>query len=290
MIFARTRNVLLRQYSARNARFLAPRSDRQFQARRFGIWDEFKKDKSFQEMSEEMAKTRENLEKKAQELRESEAWNKSSEFAESSVEKGSSWGGKIMSSMRKISIKRSTGEHEETVERTSSYSRFEGRFGRLGGAARKVGERTKEATRKVGETTRQVRDQTRSKLKFKTPEFKKPEFKTPEINTEDKKRIIRETFSDTKSFVSGVFRERVVQSGSSEQASEASAVSGPKVLLVEGCVGGAKVCNGFFKPDSTVNDRPVYRGPKLESGEDVVLWFQESENRWVFTSSGLLNT
>merc|ERR1719361_429618 len=214
-------------------------------------------------MSEEMSKTRENLEKKAQEMKESDTWNKSTEFAESSMAKGATWGGKIMSSMKRIQIRRSEGGNEETVERTSTYSRVEGRFGRLGGAARKVGERTKEATRKVGETTRQVRDQTRAKLKFKTPEFKKPEFKTPEINTEDKKRIIRETFSDTKSFVSGVFRERVVQSGSSEQTSGASTV-GPKVLMVEGCVGGAKVCNGFFKADSTTNERPVYRGPKLE--------------------------
>lgn len=43
-------------------------------------------------------------------------------------------------------------------------------------------------------------------------------------------------------------------------------------------------CNGIYKLQAeSINEKPVYHGPKLESGELVCLWYCSNSSRWVFT-------
>ena len=75
-------------------------------------------------------------------------------------------------------------------------------------------------------------------------------------------------------------------------AEESTAGNNPPTFFVNGCVGAANVCNGFYKINKElVNEKPQYNGPKLEmEGAKTRLWFSEKLNQWVFTKSSEVNS
>ena len=70
-----------------------------------------------------------------------------------------------------------------------------------------------------------------------------------------------------------------------------AAGNNPPTFFVQGCVGAANVCNGFYKINKElVNEKPQYNGPKLENDEKTTLWFSEKLNQWIFTKSSEVNS
>eukprot|EP00492_Amphilonche_elongata_P002583 TRINITY_DN2847_c0_g1_i1.p1 TRINITY_DN2847_c0_g1~~TRINITY_DN2847_c0_g1_i1.p1 ORF type:complete len:119 (-),score=7.38 TRINITY_DN2847_c0_g1_i1:132-488(-) len=92
-------SVVARRFIRKNSRFSTPRPV-PGSVRRFGAWDEFRKDKNFRELGEEMSKLRDRAEKRAQSLKDSETWEKSTEFAESTISSTKSRLGKLGQALR----------------------------------------------------------------------------------------------------------------------------------------------------------------------------------------------
>jgi len=114
----------------------------------------------------------------------------------------------------------------------------------------------------------------------------------PNLDPEEQKKRIRDMYGSTLGKTKEMF-SRQAQGGRAEPESTSASSAYPKVVMVEGCVGGATPCNGFYRVQpENINERPVYQGPKLENGDNVVLWFNSSSSpaQWIFTPSPMVKS
>lgn len=278
--------IVARRFALRNSKFSVPRTD-PFSARRFGLWDEFRKDKNFQEFGEEMTKLRDRAEQKAKEVQDSDAWNKSTEYAESTISSTKTRFGKLGEKLG--NTKEQVSEKvQSTTETFKAGEKQQTIISRFSSVKQTVYSSTSSATKRMGDATRAMGARTKEKLQFNT---KIPNIgKFSNIDPEEQKRRIREMYGSTLGKTREIFSRT---SGLKQTEQEPTPSEYPTVLMVEGCVGGATPCNGFYRlQPGKVEDRPVYKGPQLESGDHVTLWFNSSSSpsQWIFTPSKMVQS